>query len=35
MSVKVFVEAVTALLFKASNVGLSVASLFELLENCH
>ena len=35
MSVKVFVEVVTALLFNASNVGLSVALLFKLLENCH
>ena len=35
MSVKVFVEAVTALLFNASNVGLSVALLFMLLESCH
>ena len=35
MSVKVFVEAVTALLLNASNVGLSVVLLFELLESCH
>ena len=31
MSVKVFVKIVTALLFNASNVGLSVALLFKLL----
>ena len=30
MSVKVFVEVVTALLLNASNVGLSVALLFKL-----
>ena len=32
MSVKVFVEVVTALLFSASNLGLSVALLFKLLK---
>ena len=35
MSVKVLVEVVTALLLNASNVGLSVVLLFELLESCH
>ena len=35
ISVKMFVEVVTALLSNASNVGLSVALLFKLLENCH
>ena len=35
ISVKVLVEVVTALLFNASNVGLSVVLLFELLESCH
>ena len=35
MSVTVFVEVVTALLFIASNVGLSIALLFKLLEGCH
>ena len=35
MSVKVFVEVVTALLFNASNVGLSVVLLFMLLDSCH
>ena len=35
ISVKVFVEVVTALLFNASNVGLSVALLFKLLESGH
>ena len=35
MSVKVFVEVVTALLLNASNVGLSVVLLFELLESCY
>ena len=35
MSVKVFVEVVTALLFSASKVGLSVALLFKFLESCH
>ena len=34
ISVKVFVEIVTALLFDASNVGLSVVLLFKLLESC-
>ena len=35
ISVKVFVEVVTALLLNASNVGLSVALLFKLLKSCH
>ena len=35
MSVEVFVEVVTALLLNASNLGLSVALLFKLLESCH
>ena len=35
MSVKVFVEVVTALLLDASNVGLSVVLLFKLLKSCH
>ena len=35
ISVKVFVEAVTALLCNASNVGLSVVLLFKLLKSCH
>ena len=35
MSIKVFVEVVTALLFNASTVGLSVVLLFKLLESCH
>ena len=35
ISVKVFVEAVTALLFNASNVGLSVALRFKSLKSCH
>ena len=35
MSVKVFDEVVTALLFNASKVGLSVALLFKLPDSCH
>ena len=35
MSVKVFVEVVTALLFNAIIFNLSVALLFKLLESCH
>ena len=35
MSVKVFVEVVTALLLNASTVGLSVVLLFKLLKSCH
>ena len=35
MSVKVFVEVVITLLLNASNVGLSVALRFKLLESCH
>ena len=35
MSVKVFVEVVTAVIFNASNVGLSVVLHFKLLESCH
>ena len=35
MSVKVFVEVVTALLLPVSNVCLSVALLFKLLKSCH
>ena len=35
ISVKVFVEAVTALLLNASNVGLSVVLLFKLLKSYH
>ena len=35
MSVKVFVEVVTALLFNASNFGILVVLLSKLLESCH
>ena len=35
ISVKVFVEAVTALLLNASNVGVLVVLLFKLLKSCH
>ena len=35
MSVKVFVEVITAPFINAGNAGLSVALLFKLLKSCH